>query len=279
MRHPLLQAAMACLCLSVSAQSPDGLLISEYMANPAAVPDRQGEYVELYNTTAQPISLQGCALYDARDRFAAINDELIVPPQGFAVIGRSATPHTDAQLPDSPLSFSLSNMGGDYIMLLCGEITVCFTAYQGFQTSGVAMELKSSQGHLSGFTQEEDYQPAAQPFYYLGASTPDYGSPGTAGSTQVPFSNIRERALPPTPALHLYPTLTSGPLQLEWAQPLPVQSQLLLLSEQGQAVQQYTLAAGSRSFALSAGHLPPGKYIAQLRQGHSHASAFFFVAR
>lgn len=279
MRHPLLQAATVCLCLSATAQSPGDLLISEYMANPAAVPDQQGEYVELYNTTALPISLQGCTLYDARDRFAAVNDELIVPAQGFAVLGRSATPHTDAHLPDLPRSFSLSNIGGDYIMLVCDETTVSFTAYRGFQASGIAMELKSSQGHPSGSTQEEDYQPAAQPFYYLGADTPDYGSPGMPGSTQVAFTSIRERAFAPMPDLRLYPTLTDGPLQLEWAQPLPAQSRLLLLSEQGQAVQQYTLAAGSRSFALSAGHLPPGKYIAQLRQGHCHASAFFFITR
>ncbi|NIW44680.1 MAG: hypothetical protein GWN14_16030, partial [candidate division Zixibacteria bacterium] len=46
------------------AQSPGDLVITEFMANPAAVLDSDGEYVEFYNNTGSAIDINGFTLRD-----------------------------------------------------------------------------------------------------------------------------------------------------------------------------------------------------------------------
>ena len=47
-----------------AALSPGDLVINEVMANPAAVPDSSGEWVEVFNATPNAIDLVGLTLED-----------------------------------------------------------------------------------------------------------------------------------------------------------------------------------------------------------------------
>ena len=75
------------------------LLISEVMRNPAATIDPLGEWVEIYNPTADPVDLQGWQLGDhGSDRFR-ISESLVIDPDGFVVIGRSGLRLLNGGLP------------------------------------------------------------------------------------------------------------------------------------------------------------------------------------
>jgi hypothetical protein len=76
--------------------NPEQVIISEVMADPKglkAFPET--EYVELYNTSETPVSLNGWSfIYDGK---ATVINELLLPPEGYAVIHRLGRPiHVDA---------------------------------------------------------------------------------------------------------------------------------------------------------------------------------------
>lgn len=72
------------------------------------------------------------------------------------------------------------------------------------------------------------------------------------------------------------PTNTQGPLHLQWQQPTPPHTQILILNTNGQLHQTIQLPTGSRATAISVQNLPPGSYIAQLRSPRHTTSARFF---
>ena len=72
------------------------VLITELLINPDAVPDAQGEWVELTNTTLDEIDLSGCQLTDSSDNDASrgvftLPEGTTLPPQSTLVIGRADT--------------------------------------------------------------------------------------------------------------------------------------------------------------------------------------------
>ncbi|MBU4512413.1 DUF4215 domain-containing protein [Patescibacteria group bacterium] len=68
---------------------PGDIVINEIMQNPAKVSDFGGEWFEVYNTTNNNINLDGCAIGDLGSHFHIINNTLIVPAAGYAVLGVS----------------------------------------------------------------------------------------------------------------------------------------------------------------------------------------------
>ena len=80
------------LCLHIStclyAQSPSDILINEIMANPKGLVSLpETEYVELYNTTEQAISLTDW--WFVYDKTQVKLSELTLPAGGFVVLYRA----------------------------------------------------------------------------------------------------------------------------------------------------------------------------------------------
>ena len=71
---------------------PPRLRISEIMANPAAVSDDLGEWVELFNGDTVPINLNGWVLADLDSDHAVLVGDLWLPPGGYLVVARVADP-------------------------------------------------------------------------------------------------------------------------------------------------------------------------------------------
>jgi hypothetical protein len=70
---------------------PGDLIVSEYMQNPAAVSDSQGEWLELFNTTSVARNLQGIVIHDqGTDTFTL--PQLTIPARGFLVCGVDGNP-------------------------------------------------------------------------------------------------------------------------------------------------------------------------------------------
>lgn len=106
------------------APPPSGkVVITEFMADPGAVNDATGEYVEVYNPGKASVNINGWTLRDnGSDKhvIAAPGAQLIVPALGFIVLGRSSDKSVNGGLGVSYVytNFFLSNSaGGDEIIL------------------------------------------------------------------------------------------------------------------------------------------------------------------
>lgn len=168
----------------IAAQSPGDIIITEFMANPSAVDDADGEYIELYNNTNTPIDINGDSLLDAGSNDHLINNEsaLLIQPHSFLILARSANPLGDSTLlPDYVYTFTLNN-GADQIILKTPsgvEIARCNYTNGNAGGAGVALELSDISLGTDGLTEQADYVASITEM-----SNGDYGSPGTAGNTQ-----------------------------------------------------------------------------------------------
>jgi len=99
----------------------DTVVINEIMQNPSVVSDTNGEWFELFNTTADDIDIDSWTVNDNGSNVFVINNgaPLIVPAGGFLVLGRNADESTNGGVNvDYEYSgFFLAN-GDDEIVLL-----------------------------------------------------------------------------------------------------------------------------------------------------------------
>ena len=82
-------ASTVSCALPASGNSPGDVVINEFMQNPAnGVDDYNGEWFELYNTTNTAIDLFGWFIHDAEWDDVRIVTTLILPANGYVVLGR-----------------------------------------------------------------------------------------------------------------------------------------------------------------------------------------------
>jgi len=154
-----------CFAMSVS-----DLLISEIMANPAAIADTRGEWFELYNPTMEPINLRGIDLGDDGSSRHRFDTDLLILPNQFLTLARSA----DAGfVPDYVYdNFTLAN-SGDEIVLRDGLLELLRLDYgPGFARAGVSRELQQLPMTASNY---------ALTLASLSFGAGDIGTPGMAG--------------------------------------------------------------------------------------------------
>ena len=77
---------------TASPPTPDSVVVNEIMQNPSAVSDGNGEWFELFNTTADDIDIDLWTVNDNGSNVFVINNDapLIVPAGGFLVLGNNA---------------------------------------------------------------------------------------------------------------------------------------------------------------------------------------------
>ena len=80
-----------------SGVEPGDLIVTEIMANPSFVADSQGEWIEVYNATAEPLDLRGwCLTDDSNQRVVLSADAPIeVDALSWAVLGNNGDPTTN----------------------------------------------------------------------------------------------------------------------------------------------------------------------------------------
>ncbi len=74
--------------LTVADLTANNLVITEYLANPVGVTDADGEYFEIFNTTADPIDLGGLVVRDDGSNSFTVT-ALTLAPLSFAVFSSS----------------------------------------------------------------------------------------------------------------------------------------------------------------------------------------------
>lgn len=170
------------------------VVITEIMYDPKGVPaggpgDTLGEWFELYNPGAAPVNLRGWGvadqgLFDANDR-RVITADLILPPGGYVVLGRSADRATNGGVDVAFVyaeggAMSLANTGDAVIVTSPTGQIVDRAAYG----ADAAPEGSSLQLDPSALTPEAN--DAAADWCPSTASFGTQGAKGTPGAANTP---------------------------------------------------------------------------------------------
>ncbi len=153
------------------------LIVTELIANPAAVSDTNGEWFEVYNTTARAIDLFGLVFRDDGTNSFTVDVSVLVPAAGYVVLARNGMTavnggvSVDYVYPGS--NFFIDNTGDEIIIESAG-IVIDRVAYTT-PTAGASWSLDPryfdsvANDPLSSWCD-------ALSFYGLG----DLGTPGAA---------------------------------------------------------------------------------------------------
>lgn len=137
---------------SYVAPDPIEIIITEFMRNPSAVNDLDGEFVELYNPTNSPIDIDGFVLKDNDIETHTIDNggSLIIQPNDFLVLGINGDTSTNGGIPVDYVyqNFFLSNSSnGDEVVIEANGIVldeVIFSDALGFPNpNGKSLEIVS----------------------------------------------------------------------------------------------------------------------------------------
>ena len=162
---------------------PGDIVITEFMADPDATNDSEGEYIELYNRRAVPININGFTLSDDGSNSHQIDNGgvLEIPAESFITLAKSGSP---GFRPDyaysSDGSFTLGN-SGDEIVLTDTNGKVIARLNHSDSSKGTSLELNDVENvDASGQTNPSDYVESEASF-----GNADNGSPGSSGKTST----------------------------------------------------------------------------------------------
>ena len=107
------------------------VVITEFMANPNAVDDADGEWIEVRNTTASAIDLNGWKINDASTSHT-ISGSIVVPAEGSAVLCNNSNPTANGGVAcDYAWSTVTLNNGTETITLLDDSDTIIYSISYG----------------------------------------------------------------------------------------------------------------------------------------------------
>ena len=176
---------------NVNAQCPNigDLVITEIMQNPSAVTDGNGEWIEIHNTTATAIDLNGMMLSDDGSNSHIINSSVIVLANGYVVLGRNAnmTMNGGVNLDYQYSSFTLGN-GADQVILTCMGTIIDEVKYDGGPNfpdpTGASMSLNPNNLNTIDNDDGSNWCESTSTF---GAG--DLGTPGAANDACLSLCN------------------------------------------------------------------------------------------
>ncbi|MEO5726311.1 MAG: lamin tail domain-containing protein [Byssovorax sp.] len=118
------------------------LVVTEIMNNPGEVNDDAGEWIEIHNTTGQPIDLAGLVL-DSGAASHTIASSVKIAPSGYAVLGANANAATNGGVPvDYQYAMiKLMNTKGDITIRTAGKLVIDTTSYD--EASGLDPDGRS----------------------------------------------------------------------------------------------------------------------------------------
>jgi cysteine-rich repeat protein len=145
-------------CQVEAAPAPGGLVITEILPDPKAVPDDAGEWIELYNPTTVEVELTGLTVRAGNNAvLLAPPDSVVVPPGGYKVIGRSTDKAVNggAAVDLAYKGLSLPNSGTGTVRIEAGPVLIDQIVYgspggalppnsAGAVVAGSALQLSGS---------------------------------------------------------------------------------------------------------------------------------------
>ena len=200
------------------------VVIHELLADPRAVPDERGEWVELRNAGDAPVELRGWRLRSGNDRPYTIPDALVVPPGELVVLGRDASRETNGGVSVAHAwrgALSLAN-GRDWLAVAdpAGR-TVDSVAWQG-TTAGVARGRTLASGRAPDVNGDGWAAQRARfgsgdrgtPWAANDGAADGAGAQREGGAAGAPGSDDVVRGGPPMPAAPSAPAVVIRPVPL-----------------------------------------------------------------
>jgi hypothetical protein len=158
------------------------IIVTEVMSNPDAVTDANGEWFEVYNTTASAIDMFGWEIKDLGSDTFTVNSSLVVPAGDYIVFGKNGDIGTNGGVTVDYVygtAMTLDNTE-DEIYILCGGNAKDQSGYTASYplVAGKSIQLDSG-SYTYILNDDSDNWCAAANTYGSG----DYGSPGTANAS------------------------------------------------------------------------------------------------
>jgi len=171
------------LTLSLNAQNPGDIIITEVMQNPMLVTDDMGEWFEIYNATTESIDLNGWMLTDLGSNEHLISESVLIEAGQYAVIGNNSDMSTNGGLSivySFGNDYNLAN-GDDEIILSFNGTIIDEVSYDGGplfpDLNGISMALNPQFLTAQANDQGENWCPSTEPY-----GDGDLGTPGSENS-------------------------------------------------------------------------------------------------
>jgi hypothetical protein len=131
--------------ISTQAQNPGDVIITEFMVDPSMVTDANGEWFEIYNTTAFPIFMDGWILKDSGTNSHVITSagSIVIQPLSFFIlaINGDTTMNGGVNADYVYSGFQMANSGGDEIILLRADSVLMDQITYTTNTTGKSRSL------------------------------------------------------------------------------------------------------------------------------------------
>lgn len=166
------------------------LIITEFMANPDAVSDTKGEWIEIFNTTNKNILLSGLMIKDeGSNKFTIEKEEPVILPAGeYFLLARSANPDENGGMTvDYEYSnFTLGNTEDEIILCIDDNIILDQVKYgpEWQVEKGISLELNPEYFGSTSNLESFKWNLAKHPY-----GNGDLGSPGSANSISSGIQN------------------------------------------------------------------------------------------
>lgn len=241
--------------------NPGDIFVTEIMQNPDFVGDNSGEYFEVYNNTASPIDMVGFVISDNGSNSHTIGSSLIVPANGYAVLGINSDPGTNGGITiDYEYSdFSLGN-SDDEVIITCSGTVIDKVEYDGGPNfpdpTGASMELSSTLFDLRLDNLDNNvgtnWGPATTA---ISGTNTDLGTPGGANSFALSTDNFDRNSF------FIYPNPTNtGEVTISTLNSTPIN--VVVYDILGKQVQSETISNNT----LNVSNLRSGIYLLRLEQ-------------
>ncbi len=165
--------------------APGDIIITEFMANPAASPESGGEYIELYNKRSVSFDLEGFVIKDDDSDLHTITGSLVIPAEGFIVLAAVSDPlGNSSNVADyTSLDMTLANSVDEIVLTTSSGTEIARVTYDLSTSNGTSKELDAiSNVESDGSVDDSHYSNSVTS---ISGGIESNGSPGAAGSTDL----------------------------------------------------------------------------------------------
>lgn len=164
------------------------IIITEFMANPFAVSDTKGEWIELYNGSTKDLLLNGLILSDngSNSHQISTEDSTILKPGQYFLLARNDNPAENGGIqPDYIYSnFTLGNSEDEIILMTNEDLLIDYVFYNPDWdlAAGASLELDLASYNASENDNKDNW--------HIAIDTYGAGDLGTPGATNSQSSGI-----------------------------------------------------------------------------------------
>jgi hypothetical protein len=275
----LLTFFLAGYWISLFSQTGPGqgdILITEFMANPDAVSDANGEWLEIRNVTNHDLLLNGLRLEDAgtNQHILASAEKLVIPANSYWVLARNGNSLTNGGVEVNYVyqDFILSNTSDQLILTSADGILIDQVSYDsGWPViSGASMELHPDFQSFNDNDQPDNWFQAKLPF---GAG--DKGSPGKDNPISSGSKEWKQDI-----SLDIFPNPSQGQFIMEVTFSKPQSGEIRMINLLGQNFI-YKIFSGQEILkeVVEAEFLSPGIWFIEVISGEKIKAARLVIDR